>query len=578
MQRVENYLTLLAVGDKDRPGSLRHLALVAGDAIYNKIKGSVKDEIIKTLCEYYYTPNRFNEIWTSLSAAERKIVSIHVWGNLTESPSWADYIAQEYRIDEKRSKNYYISYYNGLGKFKERYSDIYSKLWLLFPQNEMVIFYEEILRTVGALNREYSVVPEDAVFTSRENRYNDFANIVKFCNSNRVTVTKSGMLSKSSAIKLPDFCDYEEYAALWGSTPKQMRTTDQLLVTFPLTALCIISGLLATTEGLCVPGSRSLKILSLPYPEMIVKLYDAYLKSKSFDEISVMTGIKAKRRHCPFEARQNLVAELQKCPIGKAVYTSEFERYLQLVNKNFARKVENYVVATGNDYYGVNWDYYEHPLIFIILSFFGALGIVDIVWGEGAQCYADKGMLRPIAFRINPLGAYVLGCSSEYKVKISHEDKKQGGFTVLPDYTIIVSDSSDRLKHEIYFERLFTKLSETKEATIYKLDFDTIVRTCNLGKDVDDIRKYLTNSDKPLPDNVAHALEDWKKQIGRIRLRQVTILECDDAALLEEVIHYKGMGDLVHEKVASAVIVDGEKKSNIKKVIEKNGRFCRDII
>jgi hypothetical protein len=251
---------------------------------------------------------------------------------------------------------------------------------------------------------------------------------------------------------------------------------------------------------------------------------------------------------------------------------------LRFVNKNFARENESYVVQTGNDHYCAGWDEYEHSLISTVLSFFGALGIIDIAWGENAKYYDDKRKLRPVAFRINALGAYVLGLSPEYKAKVPREDKNQGGFTVLPDHTIVVSDSSDRLKHEMYFERLFTKVSETKETTIYRLDFDTIVRTTDMGKSVDYIRKYLAYSDKPLPDNVSRALDDWEKQVGRIRLRKVTILECDDVALLEEVIRYKGMGDLVHDKVASAVVVDAEKTRSIKRLIEKNRRFCRDII
>jgi hypothetical protein len=92
------------------------------------------------------------------------------------------------------------------------------------------------------------------------------------------------------------------------------------------------------------------------------------------------------------------------------------------------------------------------------------------------------------------------------------------------------------------------------------------------------LHNYLIASDKPLPENIARALSDWGKQAGRIRLRQVTILECENAALLEEVIRYKGMGGLVKEKVLAAVVVDGNATKEIKKAIEKNKRFCSDVI
>jgi hypothetical protein len=363
--------------------------------------------------------------------------------------------------------------------------------------------------------------------------------------------------------------------------PEDMRTADGLLVTFPLTVLCIIGGLLVSGEGVCVPGRKSISLISLPHGQLVKNLFEAYLKSKSFDEISIMKGIKSKRGHNPAEARQNLAEELKHCPVGQAVYTWEFERYLRIAKKTFARKDERYVIETGNNYYdyGIDWEGYEYPLINIILSFFGALGIVDIMWDEEeTDIYADRGRRIPCAFRINPLGAYVLGLSDSYTVPDTPKAKIAGGFTVLPDYTIVIPDSSSRLKHELYFERLFTKVSSTDEASIYRLDFETAVRALDSGAGIDDLRKYLSASDKPAPENVLRALADWEKQVGRIRLRQVTILECDDDALLEEVIRYRGMSESVKEKISAAVAVEDGATNKIKKIIEKNNRFCKDVI
>jgi hypothetical protein len=217
-------------------------------------------------------------------------------------------------------------------------------------------------------------------------------------------------------------------------------------------------------------------------------------------------------------------------------------------------------------------------LISIILTFFGALGIVDIAWGEDSGSRIDSGKRRPVAFRVNTLGAYVLGSSNSYVATVVPKKKIAGGFTVLPDYTIVVQDSTDRIRHEIFFEKLFTKVSVTDESSIYRLDFETIVRAIESGMGVAGLRKYLSASDKPLPENIVRALSDWGNQAGRISIRQVTILECDDAALLEEVLHYKGMGEFVREKIIAAAVVDGSSANKIKKVIEKNKRFCKYVI
>lgn len=581
--QVAVLLNELSLSDKERYGSLRHLAFVAGGDEYETVKNASKERVVSVLSEYYCAPDRFERLWNSLSAAERKMISLHIWGAGTEPVECADEIAAEFGLTEKPANNiYHYSFAeNGLDRFKYRYAEKRSALWLLFPPTgRYQIFLDELQGAVGEMKRVYSKVPDELVFSTRENRTADFANIVRFCNSNKLTVTKSGFLSKPSALKLQNFCGYEEYASDISARPADMRTADGLLVTFPLTVFGMIGGLLVPAEGLCVPGARALSLIRLPHEQLVKKLFDAYLKSKTFDEVSIMRGLQARRGHNPADARQNLVEELKYCPVGQAVPAKEFERYLRLDKKLFARKDERYIIDTLNTYYdyGVEWEHYEHPLIALILSFFAALGIIDVAWGEDATYGAPKGRRVPVAFRINPLGAYLLGLADSYSVAEGPEAEIEGGFTALPDYTVVIPAGAHRSKHESYFKKLFTKVSSTKEAAVYRLDFETVVRAMDSGLSVADLRKYLAASDKPVPENVAAALDDWEKQAGRIKVRQVMILECDSESLLEEVIRYKGMGELVGEKIAAAVVIESGATNKIKKAIEKNKRFCQDVL
>ena len=571
-----SFLSALPVGDRGSPGSLLHLASLIGE---NYSKTPPKEQLLRTLSAYYLAPNRFDELWDSLSGAERKIASLHVWGRGAEYEGCADEVAAEFGVAKDSARYYYWYSWNGLNKYKEMYAGKKSNLWLLFPgHGDIPMFWGKLKAAAGEMKRTYSKVPSNLEFSTRESRTNDFANIVRFCNSNKLPLTKKGILSKPSALKLKNFCGYMDYSADINEKPEDAKSTDGLLVTYPLTVLCNICGLLNVAEGEFVPGGKSLTLIDLPHEQLVKKLFDAYLSSKSFDEIDVIKGLRSKRGHHPYDARKNLTEELKICPAGQFMLTKEFERYLRLGNKEFARKERRLIVGTGyyasND--GIDWEQYEHPLIYTILVFFGALGIVDIVWGEGVHGYSDSGRRIPVAFRVNPLGAYVLGLESSYAAPIQPKEKIEGGFTVLPDYTIIIPESAKRLKHEIYFEKLFTKVSVTGEASIYKLDFETIARATESGVSAADLRKYLTAADKPVPENVLRALADWKKQVGRIRIRHVTILECDDNALLEEVIRYKGMGELVKGRIAAAVVVDGGAANKIKKTIEKNKRICKN--
>ncbi|MDR1194454.1 MAG: helicase-associated domain-containing protein [Peptococcaceae bacterium] len=591
-EQITEFLGQLVVGEKKAPGSLRHLAYLAGGSVYESTMTAPRARLLAVLTEYYLAPRRFGEIWGALSNAERAIAALHIWGDGSEPTDCADGVAAKFGLSEKGKSNIYIYPRNGLDRFKIMYADNNSKLWLLFPLSYgNRLFAGELRRLVGEMRRDYEPVSDKLLFFSRESRTNDFASIIRFCNANKVTVTKSGILSKSAALRLRACCGYEEYAL--SGRPEDARATDSLLVTFPLSVLCTIGGLLTVTEGLCEPGSKSRSLINLPYEQLVRQLFEVYLKSKTFDEISIIPGIKAKRGHHPFEARQNLVRELRYCPPGQAVYTKDFERYLRIANKTFARRGERYVVEAGSNYYNypVEWEEYERPLISVILSFFCALGIIDVAWGNNNPGFRGEREPRtPVAFRVNQLGAYALGLSAAYAGPPSPpgpdgtgdpagaKGKAPGGFTVLSDYNVVIPTGPDRERQEMYFEPLLTKLSSTDEAAIYRLDVETIIRVLDLGGSVADLRRYLLASDKPLPENVLRALDDWEKQAGRVKLRQVTILECDDPALLEEVTRYKGMGSLIKEKIGAAAVVDDDSARKIKKIIEKNKRFCQNII
>ena len=579
--QIASHLYMIQLGDKEKLGSLRHLVSIIGEDPYDTAKTAAKEVVLSMLNKYYCAPYRFEQIWKNLNAAERKIVSLHVWSNNNDLSNYADDVAREFGITKKPDIQYYYYDQNGLNRFKALYADRKSKLWLLYPGYNDISPFEILLReAVGEMKREYTKVPNKLVFTSRETATSDLQNIVRFFNTNKSSVTKAGILSKTTGTKLIKFCGYEEIASDINATPEQMRTAQGWLVTYPLTVLCTIGGLLAFTEYGCVPGGKASELLIQPHEQLILCIYDAYMKSKSFNEITMLPSIVAKRGYHAADARQNFVAELKLCQTGKAIYTAEFERYLLMTKKTFARKDLNQVMTSGSAYYSVSasWEQFEHQLIYIILTFFGALGMVDISWGPNKDIYSDRGRRIPLAFKLNPLGAYVLGLTTHYKAPAQKKDTVRGGFTVLPDYTIIVPASASRIKHELYFERLFTKVSATEEAAIYKLDFDTIVRALDTSISVNDLRNYLSSSEKPLPENIARALNDWEKQSSRIRLRQVTILECEDAALLEEVIRYKGMSVYISDKISSAVIVDPSATKEIKKTIEKNQRFCKSIL
>ena len=67
-----------------------------------------------------------------------------------------------------------------------------------------------------------------------------------------------------------------------------------------------------------------------------------------------------------------------------------------------------------------------------------------------------------------------------------------------------------------------------------------MTRAFNNGIMPQKIGAYLKNaSSQPLPDNVRRSLDDWQAKVGRVNIRSLTVIETDDALLLEEIKHIR---------------------------------------
>jgi ketosteroid isomerase-like protein len=74
-----------------------------------------------------------------------------------------------------------------------------------------------------------------------------------------------------------------------------------------------------------------------------------------------------------------------------------------------------------------------------------------------------------------------------------------------------------------------------------------------------------------LPENVERSLDDWQAKVSRVKIRTVTVLETDDALLLEEIKHIKGMDKIVCGDLRNALVIDSDQTKKAKSMIEKNG-------
>jgi hypothetical protein len=173
-----------------------------------------------------------------------------------------------------------------------------------------------------------------------------------------------------------------------------------------------------------------------------------------------------------------------------------------------------------------------------VLDGFGAWDRV-----EGAQVRAVAGVTlrwlgladvglegeRPISFRLTPLGLALLAGGPE------PEEPQVAPLVVQPNFEVVVPPGAPP-----YARFQLGRIAEAEErrgpteAEAARLTRRSVQAAQERGIDGDEIVAFLEGQGgRPLPQNVAATLREWCAQHGQLRLRQVTLLEAEDQALLE---------------------------------------------
>jgi hypothetical protein len=537
-----------------------------------KLNNSNKENLCLALTEYYCAPERITSLWQRMTDAGRDLLRLFIW--CKGDPDYDDTQEVCKKYDVTLTRQYSWPLRDNNDKSLKKKDPAFALLY--WERKLPPVFFDALRPIVGEM--EYAFTPYKITqydkLIERENRLRDFAQLVRYCNSNKTAVTQNALPNKSTALGILGFCGYEDVTEVFSGKPSDIRVATQLRITLPLFLLSVSGGLLNVgSEGLSATR-RAVTLVTKEPHELAVYLFNAFLTDQKLKEINLMTGLKSKRGIKFDDARRIVADELKRYPTGVFVPLSDFEKYIRRTNKHFARPDNGYVWS-GN--YAVEWDNYEHKLLNLFFATFCALGMLDLAWIKEQHRFSEGDNSTVVAFRITKLGEYVLGMTDSYTPLKAKEDELKGGFTVLPDYSIMLPESKDRIKHEMYFERFLTKISDDPQMAVYKLDFESAVRALSHEISIDSIGKYLQASEKPLPDNVIRALNDWEKQADRIKIRQVTLLECDDPILLEELLHIKGMGECISDRPNAVAVLKpyGDKKA--KELIEKSGRFCKDV-
>jgi hypothetical protein len=585
-------------------------------------KNVTKAVAARGLSVFYADAKNIRDIWTGnkngltpvsgLNKAEKAFVSAVVQYDGKEYKPTSKMIAAEFGLEFKQEDRGYRFYsYSSRDPFSSEYSygqyclaflhllkQHYpgSKVSLLFPGGkEMPPFVLEILKPViPPFDYKYdSFEPgQKDYIICREDRINDFAAVLRFAGGEKLKVKQYSFdITKAKLAKMVENIGIEEVCDKDGMfcSPKEAACGNDFKVAPLLFALSANIGLIdIDTAGNVTPGKNAVALLSNPPHIFAKKLFESYVSKNKIYETHYITYISIRdgEQWVDWEkCRAPIIELLKTCPAAQWVKFEDFERYAVIFHGNFFRKLLNCAVYIqgynfGYRHYGSeypDWDECDVQIIRLILSFLGVMGILDIAYAEKTPRFKnaeDDCCIGISGFRITRMGAWILGLADQYETVLSHAmQSEDGGLVVQPDHTVTISGLKSRVEHESFLSGFLTRLSSEDNASVYRIDFGSMVKAYNNDIEPREIEAYLKKaSDRPLSENVIRSFAGWQAKIGRVKIRKVTILEADDALLLEELVHAGGMDKFLGDSVKHGVIISDDKnQARVKTIAEKNG-------
>jgi hypothetical protein len=200
-------------------------------------------------------------------------------------------------------------------------------------------------------------------------------------------------------------------------------------------------GLAIGVAGKLQLSPSGVKALSMPPAQVLRGLWQKWLKTTVLDEFSRVDAIKgqnAKGRVMTAAAPRRAAIEetLRACPIGRWIAVDEFSRFMRASDRVFAVTHDAWKLYLGERQYGSlgydgsgGWNILQDRYILAFLFEYAAtLGLVDVAYFHPAQARSDYGGLWGAddlsflsrydglsAFRVTPLGAYLLGREAAYQ-------------------------------------------------------------------------------------------------------------------------------------------------------------------
>ena len=547
-----------------------------------KSTGVRKAEAVAILYHIYSDENNAAKLFQQLTAYEKAVLTCIVQSKYKPLREDLRKIADKYEFNVQ-SNSY---------SYRENFIPKDSKLRGFFVYGQIPDVFkgylEKVIPPYVRVFRPHVVenIDKYAAIIGRESRYKDFDMLLSFINNNKVSATKAGgYMSKTSLLKFHKIAGYDEICNNDIDELEDIRNVTDTIVSFGMIMLLRSADIIDIVQEKFVFSKATSQFVGLSMPEKAKYIFVKYMRhgNRIIDECSRIFSSKLKFSRSVYDlsgSRSEIISYLKECPVNEWIDFCDFSREIRRDNRELFEVVGDVMIRDDyhNQYYNSpSWEEFENCAISVVLmEYLAVLGAVDILAENASHSYDYHSAYETTYFRVTDLGAYLFGITDSYQEKeATNMSSDEKGFIVQPNFDVVIANSQDRMRHELFFDRFAEKTVEDKEVSVYKLDFFGMAKALTIGLMIHEISSYCEAfSSVPLPDNVKDAFSEWEMQSKRIRIRNVSVVETDDHHLLEEISHYKGMKAISEGEISSVLVLTPGSEKRAKGLIEKNKRFC----
>lgn len=252
-------------------------------------------------------------------------------------------------------------------------------------------------------------------------------------------------------------------------------------------------------------------------PEALLDAFETWTAggSDELGRIKAVKGLNAKGTNLspPAERREAIIEALSWCPAGVWISTEEFYRALIIwefdieLDRGYGSSLSIQNPLYGRIYYlerdgrPLIENLYMNVVLMESLASIGALDVLYLSPEDAGDSFGTHYSLYDglIYFRINPLGAYLLGQSAEYTPTRSLDDPL---FTIDPAFILTLKDPelTPNLRDQL------NQLAVEEDDGHYRLDTQRVLSTLESGEDLEHLSGFLAaRHEGPLPEQVT----DW---------------------------------------------------------------------